>query len=63
MRVGESMTAWRYAVSASLSDALQPLITAAPSAARVAAKDAGALLVSLNNAAAEVPVLVRTSDP
>ena len=63
MRVGESMTAWRYAVSAPLSDALKRLIAAAPSAARVAAKDAGALLVSSNNSAEEVPVLVRTFEP
>ena len=40
------MTAWRYAVSASLRDALKLLIAATQSAARVAAKDAGALLVS-----------------
>ena len=62
-RVGESMTTWRYTVSASLSDALKPLIAAAPSAERVTAKDAGSLLVSSNNSAMEVPILVRTLDP
>ena len=48
------MAAWRYVVSAYLSDALKPFIAATPIAARVAAKDAGALRVSLNNSAAEV---------
>ena len=53
--MGEPMAAWRYVVSAYLSDALKPFIAATPIAARVAAKDAGALRVSLNNSAAEVP--------
>ena len=38
-------------------------VSATPSAARVAAKDAGALMVSLKNSTAEDPVLVRTLDP
>ena len=61
--VGESMTACRSAVSASLRDASKPSIAATPSAARLAAQEAGALLVSSNKSSAEFPILVRTFDP
>ena len=63
IRVGVSITACKYAVSASRRNALNPFSVATPILARAAAKNVGALLVSANRSAAEVPVFVQVLDP